>query len=220
MILWLRYFRNLLLRNLQLKVVSLALAILLWIALNSEPKSEIGLRVPLEFRNSPKGVEVLGETNAVDVRLSASSSIVKRIDASEVTASIDLSDWAAGERTYSLSESNLSVPFGVAVAKITPNKIRLRFEQTARKIVSVHPRILGKPAEDHIVTAVVCQPDKVELEGPASHLAPLESISTDSLDISGRSSTFSARLHLYIDDPLVRLATDQETRVEVTITPQ
>ncbi len=78
MILWLRYFRNLFLRNLQLKVVSLTLAVLLWIALNGEPKSEIGLKVPLEFRNSPKGVEVLGETNAVDIRLSASSSIVKK----------------------------------------------------------------------------------------------------------------------------------------------
>lgn len=220
MIHWLRYFRNLLLRNLQLKVVSLTLAILLWLALNGEPKSEIGLKVPLEFRNSPKGVEVLGETNTVDIRLSASSSIVKRINASEVTASIDLSEWTAGERTYALSESNLSVPFGVAVTKITPNKIRLRFEQTGRKIVRVHPRVLGKPAEDHIVTAVVCQPDRAELEGPASHLAPLESISTDSLDISGRSSTFSARLHLYVEDPLVRLATDQETRVEVTITPK
>ena len=220
MIHWLRYFRNLLLRNLQLKVVSLTLAVLLWIALNGEPKSEIGLKVPLEFRNSPKGVEVLGETNTVDIRLSASSSIVKRIDASEVTASIDLSEWTAGERTYSLSESNLSVPFGVAVTRITPNKVRLRFEQTERKVVRVHPRVLGKPAEGHTVTAVVCQPDKAELEGPASHLALVESISTDSLDISGRSSTFSARLHLYVEDPLVRLATDQETRVEVTIAPK
>jgi YbbR domain-containing protein len=203
-----------------LKVVSLTLAVLLWIALNGEPKSEIGLKVPLEFRNSPKGVEVLGETNTVDIRLSASSSIVKRIDASEVTASIDLSEWTAGERTYSLSESNLSVPFGVAVTKITPNKVRLRFEQTERKVVRVHPRVLGKPAEGHTVTSVVCQPDKAELEGPASHLALVESISTDSLDISGRSSTFSARLHLYVEDPLVRLATDQETRVEVTIAPK
>jgi YbbR domain-containing protein len=220
MILWLRYFRNLLLRNLQLKVVSLTLAVLLWIALIGEPKSEIGLKVPLEFRNSPKGVEVLGETNAVDIRLSASSSIVKRIDASEVTASIDLSEWTPGERTYSLSESNLTVPFGVAVTKITPNKIRLRFEATERKMVRVHPRILGKPAEGQIVTAVLCQPDKAELEGPASHLVPLESVSTDSLDISGRSSTFSARLHLYVEDPLVRLAAEQETRVEVTIAPK
>jgi len=220
MILWLRYFRNLLLRNLQLKIVSLTLAILLWIALNIEPRSEIGLRVPLEFRNSPKEVEVLGETNTVDVRLSASSSIVKRIDASEVTASIDLSDWAAGERTYSLSESNLSVPFGVAVTKITPNKIRLRFEKTERKIVRIQPRILGKPAGDQTVISIVCEPDRAELEGPASHLAPVEWISTDSLDVSGRSSTISARLHLYVEDPLVRLTADQETRVEVTITPK
>jgi len=220
MIFWLRYFKNLFLRNLQLKLVSLTLAVLLWIALNGEPKSEIGLKVPLEFRNSPKGVEVLGETNTVDIRLSASSSIVKRIDASEVTASIDLSEWATGERTYSLSESNISVPFGVAVTKITPNKIRLRFEKTERKIVRVHPRVLGKPAEGHIVTGVVCQPERAELEGPASHLAPLESVSTDSLDVSGRSSTFSTRLHLYVEDPLVRLAADQDTRVEVTITPK
>lgn len=220
MIHWLRYFKNLLLRNLQLKVVSLTLAILLWIALNGEPKSEIGLKVPLEFRNSPNGVEVLGETNAVDVRLSASSSIVKRIDASEVTASIDLSDWTPGERTYSLGESNLSVPFGVAVTKVTPNKIRLRFETTERKTVRVNPRVLGKPAEGYMVTAVVCQPETAELEGPASHLAPLESISTDSLDVSGRSSSVSARRHLYVEDPLVRLTADQETRVEVTITPK
>jgi len=220
MILWLRYFRNLLLRNLQLKVVSLTLAVLLWIALNGEPKSEVGLKVPLEFRNSPKGVEVLGETNTVDIRLSASSSIAKRIDASDVTASVDLSKWTPGERTYSLAESNLTVPIGVAVTKITPNKIRLRFEPTEHKTVRIHPRILGKPAEGHMVTAIVCQPDKAELEGPASHLTALESVSTDSLDISGRSSTFSARLHLYIEDPLVRLAANQETQVEVTIVPK
>src|SRR5437762_9527057 len=102
MILWLHYFKNLLLKNLQLKAVSLTLAVLLWIGLNSEPKSELGIKVPLEFRNSPKGVEVLGETNNVDIRLSASSSVVKRIDASDVTASIDLSGWTPGERTYTL----------------------------------------------------------------------------------------------------------------------
>jgi YbbR domain-containing protein len=220
MILWFRYFRNLLLRNLQLKIVSVTLAVLLWLALNGEPKSEIGLKVPLEFRNSPKGVEVLGETNAVDIRLSASSSIVKRIDASDVTASIDLSEWALGERTYSLGERNFTVPFGVALAKITPNKIRLRFEPTERKSVRVHPRILGKPAEGSIVTAIVCRPDWTELEGPASHLKALESVSTDGLDVSGRSATFSARLHLYVEDPLVRLAADQETQVEVSIAPK
>ena len=92
--------------------------------------------MPLEFRNSPKESKCWERHNAVDVRLSASSSIMKRIDASDVAASIDLSDWELGERTYSLSESNLRIPFGVAVTKITPNKIRLRFEHTQHKMVS------------------------------------------------------------------------------------
>lgn len=217
---WLRYLRNLLLRNLQLKLVSLGLAALLWIALNVEPKSEISLKVPLEFRNTPKGVEVLGGTNTVDVRLSASSSIVKRIDASDVTASLDLSEWSAGERTYSLDSKNLVIPFGVAVTRITPSKIRLRFEPTERKAVTVHARIVGKPALGHAVTAIVCDPAMAELEGPASHLTAIQSVSTDSLDVTGRSSTFSMRLPLYIEDPVVRLAVDQDIRVEVTIVPQ
>jgi YbbR domain-containing protein len=198
--------------------VSLILALLLWIALNGEPKSEVSFRVPLEFRNSPKNVEVLGEpVNSVDVRVSASSSIVKRIDASDLTVSIDLSDWTFGERTYSLNEENLTVPFGVSVIKIAPSKVRLRFEPTEQKTVKIRPRIIGKPAEGYLVTAVKCSPDKTLLEGPASHLAALESVSTDSLDISGRSSRISARLQLYVEDPLVRIAIQQETLVEVSI---
>ena len=192
MILWLRYFRNLLLRNLQLKVVSLTLAILLWIALNGEPKSEIGLKVPLEFRNSPKGVEVLGETNAVDIRLSASSSIVKRIDASEVTASIDLSDWTPGRTHLFAKREQPHCSFWRCRYQnhSEQDPLALRTDGSARWS-EVHPRILGKPAEGHtIVTEVVCQPEQAELEGPASHLAALESISTDSLDVSGRVVNF------------------------------
>jgi hypothetical protein len=59
-----------------------------------------------------------------------------------------------------------------------------------------------------------------ELEGPASHLTAIQSVSTDSLDITGRSSTFSTRLPLYIEDPVVRLAANQDVRVEVIIAPQ
>jgi YbbR domain-containing protein len=221
MIRYLHPLKNLLLRNGQLKLVSLLLALLLWIALNGEPKSEVSFKVPLEFRDSPKTVEILGDTlNSVDVRVSARSSIIKRVDASNLTASVDLSDWSLGERTYSLSEANLTVPFGVTVIKITPNTIRLRFERTERKTVEIRPRVIGNPAQGYHVIGVSCDPDHAELEGPASHLAPVQTISTDSLDITGKSSRVTARLHLYVQDPLVRLATQKETLVDVSIAPK
>jgi YbbR domain-containing protein len=221
MIRYLRPFKNLLLRNAQLKFVSLTLALLLWIALNGEPKSEVGFKVPLEFRNSPENVEVIGDTiNSVDVRVSGSSSMVKRIDSSSLTVSLDLSDWSFGERTYSLSEANLTVPFGVSVTKITPSKIRLRFEPTERKAVHIRPRIIGQPAEGYQVVAVSCDPNQTQLEGPASHLASITTVTTDSLDITGRSSRIVARLHVFVEDPLVRLTNQQETSVEVLIAPK
>jgi YbbR domain-containing protein len=222
MIRYLGPFKNRFLRNSRLKLVSLTLALLLWMALNSEPKSEVGFKVPLEFRNSPRNVEVIGDAvNAVDVRLSGSSSIVKRIDAASLTASIDLADWSFGERTYSLSAANLAVPFGVIVTKITPAKIQLRFEPTERKAVEIRPRVIGKPADGYQVVGVSCDPNLAQLEGPASHLAAIRHVATDSLDISGKSSQIKARLHLFVEDPLVRFATQQQdTLVEVSIAPK
>jgi len=212
--------KNILLHNLQLKLISLSLALLLWIALNSEPKSEIGFNLPLEFRNSPGKVEVIGTVDSVEVRVSGSSSLVKRIEASNLSVSIDLSDWSFGERTYTLGESSVSVPFGISVSKITPNKVRLRFEPTEHKIVDIHPKIIGKPQEGYEVTAITCAPNQTQLEGPASHLVSVQDISTDSLDISGRSSNLSSKLHLFVDDPLVRLIGNHESLVEVSIAPK
>ena len=70
-------FRDLLFRNFSLKLTSLLLSLLLWMALNGEPQSEVGFKVPLEFRNTPSKVEVLSDSvNMVDIRVQASTSLV------------------------------------------------------------------------------------------------------------------------------------------------
>ena len=213
--------RDFFVRNFRLKLISLLIALLLWIALTSEPKSEVGFRVPLEFRNAPQHVEMLGDTaNSIDIRLSGISSLVKRIDASDISASVDLSDWSPGERTYSITGANLRIPFGVGVTTITPNKIRLRFEKTQQKTVEIRPRIVGQPAEGFQVDSMSCRPQETELVGAASHLAKVQAVQTDSIDITGRSESYKGKVHLYVEDPLVRLAKDQETTLEVLILPR
>ena len=134
-------FRDLLFRNFSLKLTSLLLSLLLWIALNGEPKSEVAFKIPLEFRNTPSKVEVLSDSvNMVDIRVLATSGLVKRINPSEISAIVNLSNWSLGERTYQLTGENIRLPFGATVTKITPNKIRLRFEPTHQKSVEIRPR--------------------------------------------------------------------------------
>ena len=51
-------------RNLGLKVLAVALATVLWLTLAGEHVVERSLRVPLEFRNIPDALEIVG--NAPD----------------------------------------------------------------------------------------------------------------------------------------------------------
>ena len=48
-------------RHLGLKVLSLGLALLLWMVVAGEETVERGLRVPLELQQMPGGIEVLGD---------------------------------------------------------------------------------------------------------------------------------------------------------------
>jgi YbbR domain-containing protein len=220
MIRYLLLAKDFFLRNFHMKLTSVLLALLLWVAINGEPQSAIVLKVPLEYRNYPKGIEVLGDTlNTVDVRLSASSSLIKRLDPADIAAVINLSDWSLGERTYSITPDNIRVPHGASLTKITPNKVRLKFEPTRRKIVEIRPRITGKLAEGYEIESVLSHPGEVQIEGPEGHLTAIEFVSTDSVDVSGRSDSFETRAHLYVEDQLVRFPKEQETTVEVIITP-
>ena len=56
------FFRRNILRNAGLKVLSLVIAVLLWMAISREPRAEVTLAVPIEFHNSPENLEINSET--------------------------------------------------------------------------------------------------------------------------------------------------------------
>ena len=76
-------------RHLGLKIVAIALATLLWLSVAGEHVVERIMRVPLEFRNIPAELEVVGDPPAtVDVRLRGSSGLLSRLEGSPAS-----SDW-------------------------------------------------------------------------------------------------------------------------------
>ena len=60
--------------NLPLKVISLVVAAVLWLAVSGQSTVERNIRVPLEYRNVPPGMEMVGDPpGQADVRLRGSS---------------------------------------------------------------------------------------------------------------------------------------------------
>ncbi|MEO6235869.1 MAG: CdaR family protein, partial [Vicinamibacterales bacterium] len=74
-------------RQLGLKVLAVTLASVLWLTVAGEHVVERSLRVPLEFRNIPEALEIVGNTpDTVDVRLRGSSAVLSRVQPGEIVA--------------------------------------------------------------------------------------------------------------------------------------
>ena len=214
----LKWLGKSLVSNFHLKATSVLLACLLWGAINGEPQSVAVFKVPLIFRNYPKGIEVTGDTiNTLDVRVTASASIVKRIDTADISAYVDLSDWSLGERTYPISSQNVIVPYGVRIVRIIPNQIKLNFQRIGNKVVEIQPRLVGILPRGYQITTVVCRPSAVQIAGPEAQLKVISHLSTESISITGQKAPYQAKVHISLDDPLLQLADDPEINVDITI---
>jgi YbbR domain-containing protein len=206
-----------LLENLPLKVISVALALLLWFVIG-EKTSERGLSVPVELQNVPRDLELVGEpTNVVDVRVRASPSVIQRLTTGDVSARIDLSGVREGEHIVHLTSDDIRVPFGVRVVKITPSIITMGFERTMQKTVPIRPRLLGRPAVGYEVGEVAAEPGEVRVAGPKSRVQEMESAYTEPVSVEGSGSTVVETVNLGLDDPVLRIQGSPRVRVTARI---
>src|SRR5215469_12001500 len=158
--------------NWHLKIVSRVLAVMLWMTVANRASSEIGLEVPLEYRNIPRQVEITGDmTNTVQVRLRGSSSLIKDIGAKDVSTAIDLGKMTPGEKIVPLSPQNVQAPFGAEVTRVNPSSVRFNLERTVTKTISVVPTY--QLPDGYEVGKAEVKPPAVQIEGPESRVNTL-----------------------------------------------
>jgi YbbR domain-containing protein len=204
--------------NWYLKLASLCLATLLWAAVSNEASSEIGLEVPIEYRNVPAQMEITGDmTNTVQVRLRGSANVIKGITARDIATTIDLNNMRTGEKVVALSPHNVEAPFGADVIRVSPSSVRFTLERTVMKNVPIVPIILGQPAEGYEVGRVLLSPSAVQIEGPESRLNSLSSIATVPIRIERRQSAFEQTADLDVPDPQIRLQHPSPVNVKIEI---
>jgi YbbR domain-containing protein len=204
--------------NWQLKLVSLVLATMLWMAVANEASSEIGLEVPLEYRNIPRQLEITGDmTNTVQVRLRGSSNVIKDINPKNVSTTIDLSKMGRGEKIVPLSPQNVQAPFGAEVIRVNPSSVRFDLERTLKKTIPVLPTVTGQPPEGYEVGKVQISPNTVEIEGPESRVNTLSSIATIPIRLDRKQSRIDQTADLDVPDPQIRLVHPSPVSIRIEI---
>ena len=105
-------------RQVGLKLLSLGVAVLLWMTVSGEETVERVLRVPLELQQFPVGLEIQGEApSTVDVRVKGTSGGLSRVGAGDVVAVLDLRGARAGSRLFPLTPEQVRERHKAAIAR-------------------------------------------------------------------------------------------------------
>ena len=206
--------------DIALRLASLGLAVSLWFAVASEKNAQAPVDAPIEFRNVPERLEVVGEVpRTLEVWLRGAPGLVKRLQPGEVYVQVDLRGVGSGPRTAYVAAADVRVPYALQVAAIRPASFSFVLEPSLQRTLPVKARLEGRPADGFRVIGVRCEPETVVVTGPKSRVAALEAIVTQPVAIEEAQITLVREVGLDLPDPLVRVVEPRPVRVAAQIGP-
>jgi YbbR domain-containing protein len=204
--------------ELPLKVVSLVIAVTLFVIVRSDKDAATGAYVKVIY-TLPEG-RVLVSDPVAEVRVGVRGpwTRLSRFDERNVEAiRVDLAD--AKDGVFHFDESMVKLPPGLRVASITPPEVKLVFEPRAMKEIPVHPVLDGQPADGFRVAKVTSQPTSVHLEGPKSVIDALLQVNTRPVKVAGAKQPVLAEVLLENEPPHTRYLESKSAVVHAEIQP-
>ena len=210
------FFRRHVLYNFWLKLLSLALAVALWLAVTRDPVAEVAVEVPIEFHNIPQNLEISSENvPRAQIWVRGPQRVVRRLQSADVYAEIELGNMRPGERTFDLTAEQVRRPKELEVVQIVPSQFHLAFDARLIRQVPVKPRVFGSFAPGYQIASIVAEPSTVTVGGPQKRVEAVEAAITDSVDASGTMDRATFVRHAYVSDPLVQVMNPNPVRVTV-----
>ncbi len=206
------------LNNWSLKLLSLALSLTLWFYVTSTGKTELTMTVPVELRNIPAGMTVVGDvTGSLEVRMQGQERVLRDSTITKkVNAVLDLSMTREGENVVRISPDDIKRPGGTMVTHLSQSDVKVRLERLVRREFRLHPVLRGSPASGYRLAGTTVTPPRILLEGPASVIKMINRVETMPIDIqkAKQSITLEPRID-YQGKPVKLMEKNIAVRVSI-----
>ncbi len=210
--------RRILLDNAGIKLISLGFSITLWLYVTSTGKTEMTLAVPLEIRNVPQGMTVVGNvTSSLDVRVQGQDAVLRdSAFGKRVTCILDLSMAREGENTVRLSPDNIRRPEGVSITHLSLPEVRVKLEPLLQRTFRLRPVLHGSPAAGFRLADIAVTPARIAVEGPVSVMRTFDKLETMPIDIQGAHESMNVEPKVDYQGLAVKVL-DKNIMVRITI---
>jgi len=204
--------KKILFNNFGIKILSVALAISMWIFVTYRGQSEMAVDVPIGFKNVPKGLELLRESaKTVTLNLRGQESLLKSLRPMDINVVIDLSNAKRGESTYYLDKNAVVVPVTVDILRVEPTSVRVVLDESMVKTLPVKASIIGAPEKGFRIVSVDVKPSAVTVEGAKTELARIAVLRTEAVDVAGFDSDIRETVRLNTNGRNIRTRTPEVT---------
>jgi YbbR domain-containing protein len=208
--------------NWPVKVLSIALALLLFVFNRLNTLTTRPLSVPLIIETSSTLVPASAYPQNVRVNLRGEDEGIKSIAESDIEAYVDLSRYEDGG-LYSapvlVRKKGRALGIEPLEIAVYPPKITVQLDQRIIKTIPLTAAIRGRASDGFDLVSYTLSPQEVVLAGPRSSLESVVEIETDSVELDGRNSDFTAVVNIINPNPLFVLRGNGTAEFSCVIRP-
>ncbi|GHV77327.1 hypothetical protein AGMMS49942_21480 [Spirochaetia bacterium] len=194
--------------NWPVKVISIALAILLfWIHRTSDQKERF-FSVPLAVEPTSTLIVAGPYPGMIRITLRGEAKTIDPILEDDIHAYIDLDKYTE-PGTYRApvryQKTGTALRTETLEISVDPMEVMLTLDERQRKMVPVTAMFGGALESGYEWDEKALVPARVEIEGPASVLTNVKELSTELIELGGRSDDFSLTVRVVNPEPLLRI---------------
>jgi YbbR domain-containing protein len=215
-----RRFRRAFLSDLPAKLICLAAAAVLFLFHRVNTLTERFFSVPLEV-SVPAGLAVASAyPKSVRITLRGAEEQIYPVLEEDIEAVVGL-ETKRGPGVFrapvKVTRKGTAASVEPLEVKVEPQDLTFTLEPLVEKRVPVLPDLRGSPAYGYEMVQTVVVPPTAVVRGAKSRVQGITGLSTEEIDLTGRSASFAAKLKLGLPSQLVRIAGDASVEFRATI---
>ena len=203
------------LNNWPAKVLSFALAVLLFYFYKINTTEERFLSIPLEVSFGSSYTASERYPTHVRISLRGSEENIFMVEDADLKAYADFSKYRS-PGTYRepvvIERSGNALYADPLEIRVEPMEIILSIEKKLVRNINVVPDIKGYPAENFELSGYSLNPESITVEGPAGIVKKILVFSTEEISLSGRSENFILPVKINYKNNLVNFLTGREVQ--------
>jgi len=214
--------RNMITNNLQVKIITGIIALMVWFGYASQQNTERAINVKIDFNGIPAHLALaVGTIDQVTVNFKGTSGIINNLTSENFPHyQLDVSGMSLGLNAEPLSPSDFNLVRGAVPVSVEPSRLEVILKAKLQRLIAVKAAPRGQLAEGYVLGEIRVQPEMVMVEGPEDEINRLSVVFAEEIDIEGVSVSKSTTCSLALHNDRLRLVDTSPVTITIEVVPE